>query len=228
MIAAARLAALRQQGATAQAGLAALSASTALSLGQPSARHPSENAWLGIVESFVRHQHHQSFPRSDPVGQVHQPTRAASRPPLAHGYVASAQPEPVEEEPEVMLWINHEHSDCGKIMRCVCAYTASLCPVTSCASQLCSQHADCHSDHSDVSLNALKVLLLMYRSQAAEGQCMGRRSRHSAPCSSTILSSPLHQRALGSSCEPTLCSLPVRYVQLVGCCATQQMQHLSI
>ena len=103
MIAAARLAALRQQGATALAGPAALSASAALSLGQPSAQQHSESAWLGGLDTFVRHQHHRSFPRSDPAGQVHQPTHAASQPPLAHGYVASAQPELVEEEQEVVL-----------------------------------------------------------------------------------------------------------------------------
>jgi 3',5'-cyclic AMP phosphodiesterase CpdA len=131
MIAAARLAALRQQGATAQAGPAAFSASAALFLVQANAHQPSENAWLGILDIFVRHQHHRSFPRSDAAGQVHQPTHAASQPPLAHGYVASAQPQLIEEEQEVVLWIHHEHSGCGKIMRCVCADTVIVCPVTS-------------------------------------------------------------------------------------------------
>ena len=57
---------------------------------------------------------------------------------------------------------------------------------------------------------------------------MGRRSNHSGPYSSTALSSPLHPRALGSSCEPMLYLLPARYVESVDCCANQQMQHLSI
>ena len=101
MIALVRLAALRQQVATAQSGLAALSASAALSWGQHGSRAPNDVTWIQLADSLARQQHQQSSASNICARQLHTPQPAGSKPSWAKGYVASAQPEPVEEEGEV-------------------------------------------------------------------------------------------------------------------------------
>ena len=98
----ARFAALRQQAARAQTGLAALSASAALSLGQHSLYQPYEGPWLQAAGSSTAwFQHQCSHTSASPAAQALRNT--ASQPPFAHGYVASAQPDPIEEDHEVCL-----------------------------------------------------------------------------------------------------------------------------
>lgn len=110
MIALARLAALRQQAAIAQTGFAALSASAALSLGQHSLLHPHDSSHAQLVDNLGRYQPQQSFLSTSPPRQPQPLTPASSQPSQTHGYVASAQPELVEEEEQVFLWHHVLHS----------------------------------------------------------------------------------------------------------------------
>ena len=98
----ARFAALRQQAATAQTGLAALSASGAFSLGQPSLYQPCDGLCFQAASSSTAwYQRQCSHTSASPATLPLRNT--ASRPPFAHGYVASAQPDPIEEEHEVSI-----------------------------------------------------------------------------------------------------------------------------
>ena len=95
----ARLAALRQQAARAQTGLTALSASATLSLGQRSLDQPCDGPCLRVASSTECYQQRHTH---TPASSATQPLKyTASQPPYAHGYVASAQPEPIEEDHEV-------------------------------------------------------------------------------------------------------------------------------
>ncbi|CAK0740844.1 hypothetical protein CVIRNUC_001281 [Coccomyxa viridis] len=100
MIALVRLAALRQQVAAAQSGLAALSASAALSWGQHGSSAPNDHFWVQLSDSLARWQHQQSSASSACARQLHAAQPAGSKPSWAKGYVASAQPELVEEDGE--------------------------------------------------------------------------------------------------------------------------------
>ena len=101
MIALVRLAALRQEVAAAQSGLAALSASAALSWGQHGSSAPSGYSWVQLADSLAKQQHQQSSASSVRSRQLHAAQPAGSKPSWAKAYVASAQPELVEEEGEV-------------------------------------------------------------------------------------------------------------------------------
>jgi len=101
MVALARLAALRQQAASAQSGFAALSVSAALSLGQQSLHQNYDHSRIQNQNSLAKYQLQQSHSAASPAGQSLK--HSASQPPLSHGYVASAQPELVEEDLEVCV-----------------------------------------------------------------------------------------------------------------------------
>ena len=101
MVALARLAALRQQASSAHSGFAALSVSAALSLGQQSLHQTYDHSRIQNVNSLARYQLQQSHSAASPAGQSLK--HSASQPPLSHGYVASAQPELVEEDLEVCV-----------------------------------------------------------------------------------------------------------------------------
>ncbi len=97
----ARFAALRQQAARAQTGFAALSASAAPSPA-PCSLQTCDRPWLQAAGSSTAWYQQQCNHTS--TSPANQPLRIiASQPPFAHGYVASAQPDPIEDDHEVSI-----------------------------------------------------------------------------------------------------------------------------
>ena len=114
----ARLAALRQQAARAQAGLSALSAPSALSSSQPGLCQPWERPWPQIAGSNVDFKHHWSHTSAGPALQPFHNT--ASQPAVGRGYVASAQPELAEDDQEVRGALSlHDFRSCSVWMSCM-------------------------------------------------------------------------------------------------------------